>query len=52
MSNRREEIMLNIGWKEYQQIHDIIGERLKTLEDQAFTWLEEILEEASKEFGK
>ena len=44
--------MLNIGFKEYQAIHVLIGERLRSLEEEAFTWLEEILEEAAKAFGK
>ena len=47
-----EERMLNIGWKEYQKIHEIIGERFTAMEDHAFTWLEEVLDEAGKEFGK
>lgn len=44
--------LLKIGFKKYQEIHQIIGQRIQALEEHAYGWLEEILEEASKAFGK
>ena len=46
------ERLLKIGFKKYEEIHQIIGQRVQALEEQAFGWLEEILEEAAKAFGK
>ena len=49
---KNNERLLKIGFKKYQEIHQIIGQRIQKLEEQAYGWLDDILEEAREAFGK
>ena len=44
--------LLKIFFPKYQEIHKIIGTRIQAWEEEAYGWLDGVLEEASKAFGK
>ena len=35
-----------------KEIHVMVSERMRTIEEQSYTWLHEVLEEAKKAFGQ